>query len=91
MATVPLMACHTMEFNVGSAGISEVVHERKAFFLWGLAPTRHVDVGTHCEDGAVAIREETGFLDGFLGLITLGIYSPRSSWYQCAERDTGAP
>ena len=36
--------------------------------------------------GVVAIREKTSFTDGLLDLVTLGIYSPRSSWYHCRAR-----
>ena len=73
-----------MRFEVGEGQIGQVVHDRKAFFLGGLAPTKHVDVAAHCPHGAVAIEEETSFLDGVLSFFTLSIYSPRSSTYYCA-------
>ncbi len=79
------LGCHTMRFEVGSGTVSEVVYERKAYFLGGLFPTRDIDVLQHCPDGAVAIREETRFSDGLLNFITLSIYSPRSTYYHCAE------
>ena len=79
-------ACHTMRFEVSGRDHANVVYERKAFFVWGLAPTREVDVATRCPYGVAAIREETTFVDGLLGFITLGIYQPRSSWYYCLER-----
>jgi hypothetical protein len=77
--------CHTMRFDVGDGRVSEVVYERKSFYLGGLAPTRTVDVSLHCPHGAVAIKEQTTFVDGIFNLITLGIWTPRSSWYYCAE------
>lgn len=77
-------ACHTMRFEVADGPIGEVVHDRKAFFLGGLAPTRNVDVSEFCPAGAVAVSEETTFLDGLLSVLTLSIYSPRSSTYHCA-------
>ena len=83
-ASLMLGACHTIRFEVGSSPVSRVVHQRKAFFLWGLVPTREVDLGSLCADGTVAVREDATFGDGFLDLITLGIYSPRTSWYYCA-------
>ena len=67
--------------------MSEVVYERKSFFLGGLAPTRKVDVGAHCPDGVVYIREQTTFVDGLFNVITLGIWTPRSSWYHCAAKE----
>jgi Bor protein len=80
-------ACHTMRFDVGSGPVSEVVYERKSFFLGGIGPTRKVDVRVHCPNGAVAIREQTTFVDGLFNLITLGIWAPRSSWYYCAAKE----
>jgi hypothetical protein len=72
-----------MRFEVADRDHANVVYDRKAFFVWGLAPTKEVDVATHCPYGVAAIREETTFVDGLLGLVTLGIYQPRSSWYYC--------
>ena len=80
-------ACHTMKFDVGSGPVDQVVYERKSFYLGGLAPTVNVDVSEHCPNGAVAIREETTFVDGLLSLVTLSIYTPRSSWYYCAREE----
>ena len=90
LATVLVLssACHTMHFDVGSGPVSEVVYDRKAYFVAGLFPTRTVDVAEHCPHGAVAIREETSFSDGLFNVITLSIYTPRSSWYHCAEEPT---
>jgi hypothetical protein len=79
-----ITACHTMRFEVGSGPVSETVYQRKSFFVGGLFPTREVDVSKHCPNGAVAIREETRFVDGLFNVITLGIWTPRSSWYYCA-------
>ena len=81
---VPTMGCHTMRFEVGSGPVSEVVYERKSFYLGGLTPTRKIDVSQHCPSGVVAIREEITFLDGLFANLTLAIWTPRSSWYYCA-------
>jgi hypothetical protein len=81
--------CHTMRFELSDARHEEVVYERKSFFFWGLAPTLEVDVATRCPAGVAAIRERTTFTDGLLGLMTLGIWQPRSSWYYCLPRGEG--
>ena len=78
------VGCNTMDFEVASTGsVGEEVHDRKAFFLWGLAPTRKVDVCDHCPAGVRSFREETTFGDGLLRAITIGIYSPRTTYYEC--------
>jgi hypothetical protein len=76
-----------MRFDVGSGRVSEVVYERKSFYLGGLAPTRKIDVSSHCPNGAVAIKEQTTFVDGLLNVLTLSIWTPRSSWYYCAAEE----
>jgi len=73
-----------MRFEVGDGQVGKVVHERKAFYLFALVPTRHVDVRQFCPTGAVAVSEETTFVDGLLGVFTLSIDTPRSSTYYCA-------
>ena len=78
-----LAGCHTMRFEVSAEPHDHVVYDRKSFYLWGLAPTKEVDVSRHCPDGVAAVREETRFSDGFFGVVTLGIWQPRSSWYYC--------
>ncbi len=59
-----LGACHTMRFTVGDEAVASTVQERKSFFFWGLVPTRRIDVRDKCPAGAVAIREQTTFVDG---------------------------
>lgn len=80
---VAAVGCHSMRFEVGDGPVGREVHERKAFFIAGLVPTKRVDVSKHCPEGAVAVSEETTFLDGLLGFLTLNIYTPRSSTYHC--------
>jgi hypothetical protein len=84
IAPLLMTACHTMRFEVADGSSGTVVHDRKAFFLGGLVPTRHVDVADFCPNGAVAVGEETTFVDGLLSVLTLSIYTPRSSYYHCA-------
>jgi hypothetical protein len=79
-----LLGCHTMRFEVGEGQPGEVVHDRKTFWLFGLVPTKNIDVAAVCPSGALAIEEETSFLDGLFGNLTIGIYTPRSTTYYCA-------
>jgi Bor protein len=79
-----LSACHSMRFEVGEGPVGKVVHDRKSFFIAGLVTTQHVDVAQFCPNGAVAISEETTFVDGLFSFFTLSIYTPRSSTYHCA-------
>lgn len=84
IAALLASGCHTMRFEVGDGPVGDVVHDRKTFWLAGLTPTKYVDVMDYCPNGAVAVGEETTFLDGFFTVLTLSIYTPRSSTYYCA-------
>jgi Bor protein len=78
-----LSACHTMRFEVEGVQHDKIVEETNWFFVEGLFPTREIDVSEYCPAGAAAIKEQTTFLNGLIGTITLGIATPRSVWYYC--------
>lgn len=78
-----LQACHTMKFEIENVSHEKVVEDTNWFFVEGLFPTREVDVSLKCPSGAAAIREQTTFKDGFIGVISFGIVTPRSAWYYC--------
>jgi hypothetical protein len=83
LGTAAVLGCHTMRFELVKEPTADVVYERKSFFLWGLTPTKKVDVLARCPNGAAAIREQMTFTDGLFSVPTLGIWSPVSSWYYC--------
>lgn len=58
---------------------------RQSFFLAGLLPEKRTfKVSEVCPDGNVAHMETiTTFLDGFLTVITLTIYSPKTLTITC--------
>lgn len=85
-STIILFAgCHTIKLDISERPKGEIVKDRKSYFLFGIAPTRNVDVSRICPAGTVSITENTSFFDGFLGLLTLGMYTPRTTAYECAR------
>ena len=82
--------CHAMRFNVSDTPHEKVVYERKSYFLGGLFTTQNVDVSTRCPHGVAAVREETTFTDGVLGILAGGLWQPRSSLYFCLPQPKGA-
>ena len=54
------------------------------FFFWGLAGTANVNVEDICNHRNPAqLQTQRTFVDSLLGIITLGIYSPRSAKVWC--------
>jgi hypothetical protein len=56
-------------------------------WLWGLVSTEsaHVKTAEKCPDGLAQVESEHTFLDGFLGALTLGLYTPVTIRYTCAR------
>jgi hypothetical protein len=79
-----------MRFELSREPAAKVVYQRKHFFFWGLTPTAVVDVRKHCPNGAAAVREQTTTVDTLCRIPTLGIWSPRSSWYYCLPAPAAA-
>jgi len=83
MPITSLVACHGIRFEVSHTAAQPAIEDRKTFLFWSLYPTQVIDVRAICPDGASQIVEETRFSDVMLALVTLGIYTPRTSWYYC--------
>ncbi len=79
-----LSGCHTMRFNVSRDASTPPISVMKSYFIYGLVPTRKIDLAQYCPNGTAAIVEDTTFLDGFCSIITLGIWTPRTSLYYCS-------
>ncbi len=61
--------------------------ESQPFFLFGLVGERHIDVVKACNGQTpTMVAAQTTFLDGFLGVITIGIYTPRSLKIWCTTK-----
>ena len=71
------------ETNAPGNGGTKRVHEN--FFFWGLTPTQVVDMKAVCPNGVAQWHSEATFGDGCLSLITLGIYSPRTVFFECSS------
>jgi hypothetical protein len=84
LAIVALAGCHTMRFEIVDEPHAKVVHHRKSFYIAGLFPRQKtVDVSAYCPHGVSQVREQTTTNDVVLGVATLGVWTPRSSWYSC--------
>ena len=77
-------ACHTFHFHVSDAPFDpKPIVDRKTFWVFAWFPTLEVDVRAICPAGVAAIEEQTTFTDGLFSVLTLSIYSPRTSSYYC--------
>jgi len=72
--------------RVGDGHIRE---QNLRFFLGGVVGHETIDLDAICPQGFARIRDLTTFLDGFLSVVTLAIYTPRTAEIECARRGGG--
>jgi hypothetical protein len=84
--------CQTVHYTTGRNAGGGRVEQNAPFFLWGLVGEKVVNMNEVCPDGGAARwKNQQTFLDGFLGTITLGIYSPRTIVIECASGTAQVP
>ena len=55
-----------------------------ATWLWGIVPAKPIDVRQECPSGVAKVETEQSFVNGLVGVVTLGIYSPQHLRVTCA-------
>ena len=67
---------------------SETIVEKEfvATWLWGIVPAEPIDVRQQCPSGVATVETQQSFLNGLVGALTLGIYSPQRLLVTCAAR-----
>ena len=59
-------------------------------FVFGLVPAPVIDVSAQCPGGIARVETQQTFLNGLVGVLTFGIYTPQSATITCAASRTGA-
>ncbi|MBY5990973.1 Bor family protein [Ferrimonas balearica] len=84
-----LSACSTVTIKPDpTVTVNQVpsYQDSRHFFLWGLAGEERVNVTEVCGERTVAqMQSQQTFLDGVLGVVTLGIYAPHSVKVWCED------
>lgn len=78
-------ATHTINYkNPTAQGGGATQSAKQSFFLWGLVGGSDVDLNRMCPTGVSQIQSKRSFGDGFLTVLTGGLYSPMSVNVDCA-------
>ncbi len=77
--------CNTVRYHTNLPGGGGRRQETASFFLWGLVGEKVVNLDAVCPSGTARWQNEKTFLDGFLEVVTLGIYTPRTITMECAS------
>ncbi len=87
-ALLLLSGCYTVSYQTKVPGSGVYKEQRGDYFLWGLVGQQHVFLKQLCPDGVSRWRSQQTFVDGLLGVVTLGIYIPRHVTVECAGAAT---
>lgn len=81
-----LAGCYHQIVQTGRPPSPVVVrHAWTATWLWGLVPAEEIDVTSQCQNGVATVETQQSFMNGVVGLVTLGIYDPRDVKITCAS------
>ena len=88
-----LSGCFHQVVQTGrTPGTTVVKKPWTATWLWGLVPASPIDVTRDCPGGIATVETKQSFMNGLVGGLTLGIFTPRDVMVTCASgmaRGTG--
>ena len=88
--------CYHSTVVTGATPSTEVIDKPWASsFVFGLVPPSTVETATKCPDGLAKVESQQTFLNGLVGILTFGIYTPMRITVTCAAKsaalDEGVP
>ena len=81
-----LFGCSTQSYNInGGAGIEPTKETMQPFFISGIGQTQEIDAASVCggADKIAKVESHMSFLNGLLGGLSFGIYTPRQAKVYC--------
>ena len=84
-------ACYHAVVETGRpAGTTVVQKPWVNTFIFGLVQAQEINVGAECPGGVAKVETQQTFLNGLVGAITFGLYTPQSATITCAAGRSGA-
>src|SRR5438105_394735 len=78
-------ACYHAIVDTGRpAGTTVVNKPWVATWVFGLVPAQELNVAAECPNGIARVETQQSFVNGLVGVITLGIYTPQTATITCA-------
>ena len=62
-----------------------------ATWIFGLVPAKEIDVSQQCPRGVAVVETQQSFLNGLVGALTIGIYTPQTVRVTCASGSASLP
>lgn len=78
-------AIQTYHINGGGGGSSPTVDKMQNFFVSGIGQEKELNAASICggADKIIKVESKLEFIDGLLGAISFGIYTPRHAKVYC--------
>jgi hypothetical protein len=81
-----LSGCFHQVVQTGrTPGTTVVEKPWTATWLWGLVPASPIDVTANCPGGIATVETKQSFMNGLVGALTIGIFTPRDVKVTCAS------
>ena len=85
MAALVLTACYHQVVDTGlPAGSTKIDKPWTATWIFGLVPATPIDFRTQCPNGVAMVDTQMTFLNGLVGVLTFGIFTPLSVSVTCS-------
>jgi len=85
-------ACYHQVVQTGHTPSSAVVDlPWVKTWLWGLVEAEPIDARPTCATGVAVIETETSFMNGLVGVLTFGIFTPQHVRITCATGTASLP
>ncbi|MDR5900388.1 Bor family protein [Halomonas vilamensis] len=83
-----LSGCATQSYNINGGGSSTPDRETmQPFFVSGIGQTQHMNAAEVCggAENVARVESHLSFVDGLLGTLTFGIFTPRQAKVYCTQ------
>lgn len=78
-------ACYHATIETGSPASADVINQPWALsFVYGLVPPPTVSTASKCPNGVARVETQQSFLNGLVGALTAGLFTPMSITVTCA-------
>ena len=86
-----LAGCYHATIETGAKPSNVTVeHKWASGWIYGLVPPKTVETAARCTTGVSRVETQQSFVNGLVGILTLGIYTPMEIGVTCAEGAAGA-
>jgi hypothetical protein len=86
---VAIVGCYAASVDTGRTPSTQVIKKPWAScWIYGLVPPSTVETAAKCPSGVATVKTNISFVNGLVGILTLGIYTPMEIVVTCADESS---